>query len=158
MPAPAPFPLVKRQLLISDFDESFADADTDRWTFECLSLPLRRKFQDIGESGTMQFTDMCAMLLRELHSQGVDAQEIINVQRKLYLHPAMIRGVKALKSSQSPTETEAFLLSNSNSVYLQTVLEVSKDCKQFFFLIQHMLTLSVVRHEIVGKRIISTRI
>ena len=124
MPAPAPFAPVKRQLLISDFDESFADADTDRWTFECLSLPLRRKFQDIGESGSMQFTDMCAMLLRELHQQGIHAQQIIDAQKKLYLHPAMIRGVKALKSAQTP-KTEAFLLSNSNSVYLQTVLEVS---------------------------------
>lgn len=123
MPAPAPFPSVERQLLISDFDESFADADTDRWTFEVLAPHLRRKFEDIGASGSMQFTDMCAMLLRELHAEGVSAQQIIEAQRKLYVHPALVRGVKALKDQPKP-KTECFLLSNSNSVYLQAVLEV----------------------------------
>lgn len=124
MPAPQGFAAVKRQLLVSDFDESFADADTDRWTFEVLAPHLRRKFEDIGASGSMQFTDMCAMLLRELHAEGVKADEIIAAQKRLYVHPAMVRGVKALRSAASP-RTDCFLLSNSNSVYLQSVLEAN---------------------------------
>lgn len=124
MPAPQGFPLVKRQLLVSDFDESFADADTDRWTFEVLAPHLRRKFEDIGASGSMQFTDMCAMLLRELHAEGVKADQIVAAQKRLYVHPAMVRGVKALRSAANP-QTDCFLLSNSNTVYLQSVLEVS---------------------------------
>lgn len=124
MPFPEAFAPVKTQLLISDFDESFSDADTDRWIHEVLSLPLRRKFEEIGQSKTMQFTDMCAYLLEELHKEGKTPRDIIQAQEKLYVHPAMIRGVKALKSNKSP-KTDCFLLSNSNQVYLETVLKVS---------------------------------
>lgn len=121
MPAPAPFPAVKRQLLVSDFDESFSDADTDRWTFEVLSPRLRRKFQDTNEAGTMQFTDLCASLLRELHAEEKSTPaDILGAQRQLHVHPAMVRGARNLKSRG----TECFLLSNSNEVYLKTVLEV----------------------------------
>ena len=124
MPAPEPFAPVKRQLLISDFDESFSDADTDRWVHEVLSLRLRRKFEDIGQAGTMQFTDMCASLLVELHKEGHTREDILAAQSKVYVHPSMVRGVKALKSQTSPS-TECFLLSNSNEVYLEAVLKVS---------------------------------
>lgn len=125
MPPPAPFAPVKTQLLISDFDESFSDADTDRWIHEVLSLPLRRRFEEIGRSKTMQFTDMCAYLLEELHKEGKTPKDIIEAQQKLYVHPAMVRGVKALKNQNCP-KTECFLLSNSNQVYLETVLKVRK--------------------------------
>jgi pyridoxal phosphate phosphatase PHOSPHO2 len=125
MPSPTPFKPVKTQLLISDFDESFSDADTDRWVFEVLSPKLRRKFEEIGLTNTMQFTDMCASLLVELHKEGKSPEDIINAQKKVYVHPAMVRGVKNLKSQASP-KTECFLLSNSNEVYLKTVLEVSE--------------------------------
>lgn len=125
MPSPESFTPVKTQLLISDFDESFSDADTDRWVHEVLSLPLRRRFEEIGQSKKMQFTDMCAYLLEELHKEGKTPQDIIQAQEKLYVHPAMVRGVKALKSQKSP-KTECFLLSNSNQVYLETVLKVSE--------------------------------
>ena len=128
MPSPAPFAPVQTQLLISDFDESFSDADTDRWVFEVLSPSLRRKFEDISAANSMQFTDMCASLLRELHKQGRTPEEIVQAQRQVYVHPAMVRGVKNLKSHDSP-RTECFLLSNSNQVYLTTVLEVSKTFK-----------------------------
>jgi hypothetical protein len=124
MPSPAPFKPVQTQLLISDFDESFSDADTDRWVFEVLSPVLRRKFEEIALSNTMQFTDMCASLLSDLHKEGKTPEDIVGAQRKVYVHPAMIRGVKELKSASSP-KTECFLLSNSNEVYLKTVLEVS---------------------------------
>jgi hypothetical protein len=45
------------QLVVFDFDWSFVDQDTDRWVFEVLSTPLRRKLQDRKSSGTgMQCT------------------------------------------------------------------------------------------------------
>jgi len=125
MPSPAPFAPVKTQLLISDFDESFSDADTDRWVFEVLSPTLRRKFEEIGIANTMQFTDMCASLLVELHKEGKTPEDIIAAQKQVYVHPAMVRGVKNLKNHASP-KTECFLLSNSNEIYLKTVLDVSQ--------------------------------
>lgn len=122
MPAPEKFPAAKRQLLISDFDESFSDADTDRWVFEVLSPRLRRKFEDISAEGSMQFTDMCASLLKELHDEEkATPEDILRAQRLVYIHPAMARAAKNLRESG----TECFLLSNANQVYLQTVLEVS---------------------------------
>lgn len=131
MPAPAPFPRVKRQLLISDFDESMADADSDRWTFEVLSPRLRRQFDDLSHAPLaerMQFTDLCAHLLEKLHvEEGKGEQDVCAAQRQLYMHPAMVRGFRAMRDAKADTETQTtcFLLSNSNEVYLGTILEVS---------------------------------
>lgn len=139
MPAPAPFPRVKRQLLVSDFDESMADADSDRWTFEVLSPRLRRQFDDLSHAPLaerMQFTDLCAHLLEKLHiEEGKGEQDVRAAQRQLYMHPAMVRGFRAMRDAKADTETQTtcFLLSNSNEVYLGTILEVSWSTLPSFF-------------------------
>lgn len=77
--------------------------------------------------------------LRELHEQGATREDIEGALRimpvvsspahssphllTLYQHPAMIRGVKTIKAAVKP-QTTFLCLSNANTVYISTVLEV----------------------------------
>lgn len=45
---------MSKQLIVFDFDWSFVDQDTDRWVFEYLSTPLRRRLQDRKATGGSQ--------------------------------------------------------------------------------------------------------
>ncbi|WFD22218.1 pyridoxal phosphatase [Malassezia equina] len=122
----APLPEVSSQLVVFDFDWSLADQDTDRWVHEVLSPRLRIEF--VQKKPTMQFTDMwyvyasnqSAYLLEELHKEGHSREAIEDALRSMPMHPAMIRGVRTLQTSHP--HTDFFLLSNSNEVYIQTIL------------------------------------
>ncbi|WFD00861.1 pyridoxal phosphatase [Malassezia yamatoensis] len=113
-------PKVNKQLVVFDFDWTFADQDTDRWVHEVLSPRLRIEF--VKRKPTMQFTDMCAYLLQELHKEGHSRAEVEDALRRMPLHPAMIRGVRTLQAKSTPN-TDFLLLSNSNQVYIDTILE-----------------------------------
>ncbi|WFD44920.1 hypothetical protein MPSI1_003594 [Malassezia psittaci] len=115
-----PQPKVKKQLVVFDFDWTFADQDTDRWVHEVLSPRLRLEF--VKRKPTMQFTDMCAYLLQELHKEGHSRADVEDALRRMPLHPAMIRGVRTLQAKSTPN-TDFLLLSNSNEVYIQTILK-----------------------------------
>lgn len=119
----APLVPVKRQLVVFDFDWSLADQDTDRWVHESLAPHLRRRMKSLMPH--MQFTDLCAMMLRELWAEGKTPEEIKEAMRGLPFHPGMVRGVKALKQDPE-VDTTFFLLSNSNTVYIDTVLSARK--------------------------------
>ncbi|EPQ29326.1 uncharacterized protein PFL1_03081 [Pseudozyma flocculosa PF-1] len=119
--APSPLPKVAKQLIVFDFDWSLADQDTDRYVHEVLSPRLRAKLKQLKSS--VQFTDLCSQLLVELHEvEGKSKDDVLNALRMLPMHPGMMRGVKALKQSAN-VDTTFFLLSNSNQVYIDTILE-----------------------------------
>lgn len=120
--APSPLPTVQKQLIVYDFDWSLADQDTDRWVHEVLAPDIRRKIKN--RDNKTQFTDLCAGYLRELHARGITAEQIREAMRSMPFHPAMVRGVKDTAATSTP-KTTFFLLSNSNSVYIDTILEVS---------------------------------
>ncbi|KAG8863570.1 hypothetical protein FRB96_008310 [Tulasnella sp. 330] len=111
---------VKKQLIIFDFDWSMADQDTDRWVLEVLSLRLRRKMQDLRND--VQWTDLVAQMMVELHEEGRTKQEVLDALRSMPFHPAMVRAIKSLKGRPSP-ETTFLCLSNANQVYIDTILE-----------------------------------
>ncbi|KAF8520412.1 phosphatase phospho-type [Hysterangium stoloniferum] len=115
--------MVKKQLVVFDFDWSFVDQDTDRWVCEVLSTSLRRQMEDLET--TTQWTDIVAWSLKELHALGITRQQIEGALRLLPFHPAMRRAVENLKAA-TPTETHFVILSNSNSVYISTILEDQK--------------------------------
>ncbi|PWN50995.1 hypothetical protein IE53DRAFT_343096 [Violaceomyces palustris] len=122
--APVPLPKVSKQLVVYDFDWSLADQDTDRWVHEVLAPRLRRKLKALKSE--VQFTDLCAQLLVELHEvEGKSRQEIEDALKRMPFHPAMIKGVKDLKQKskdEGQVQTTFLLLSNSNQVYIDTIL------------------------------------
>ncbi|KZS93956.1 hypothetical protein SISNIDRAFT_478376 [Sistotremastrum niveocremeum HHB9708] len=110
---------VSRQLVVFDFDWSLVDQDTDRYVFEVLSPALRRKLKDLKSS--VQWTDLVALCLEDLHSQGFTRQQIEHALQILPFHPAMIRAVTGLKAA-THVDTTFFCLSNSNAVFISTIL------------------------------------
>ncbi|EJD52395.1 hypothetical protein AURDEDRAFT_81973 [Auricularia subglabra TFB-10046 SS5] len=114
--------MVATQLLICDFDWSVVDQDTDRWVAEVLSTPMRRKMEDLEAEAKIQWTEIVAQALVELHGQGFTRQNIEAALEAIPFHPAMKRGLLHLKGTTSPATT-FFCLSNANSVYISTVLK-----------------------------------
>ncbi|KAL5528567.1 hypothetical protein ACEPAF_7703 [Sanghuangporus sanghuang] len=114
---------VTRQLVVFDFDWSLCDQDTDRWIFEVLAPHLRRKMKNLKP--TVQWTDLVAQSLREVNAEGKSREEIENALRIIPFHPAMIRALNKLKS-RTDLHTTFFILSNSNSVFISTILKEKK--------------------------------
>ncbi|KAI0789117.1 phosphatase phospho-type [Abortiporus biennis] len=111
---------IEKQLIVFDFDWSLADQDSDRWIFEVLAPELRRKMKNLKEE--VQWTDLVAMSLRELHSKGGTREQIEGALKIMPFHPAMIRSVLEVKAKLKPNTT--FLcLSNANSVFISTILK-----------------------------------
>lgn len=100
---------------------SLVDQDTDRYVHEVLCPPLRAELQRRKKSE--QFTDLCASLLVKLHEQGVTEDDIRSALTTLPFHPGVKRGVSALKAAG---QTTFFLLSNSNTFYIDTILRHHK--------------------------------
>ncbi|KAG1729202.1 phosphatase phospho-type [Suillus paluster] len=119
---------IKSQLVVFDFDWSMADQDTDRWIFEVLAPDIRRKMKTLKDS--VQWTDLIAQSLQELHARGGTREQIEDALRKMPFHPAMVRGVTNLKGASNPTTT-FFCLSNANAVFISTILE-SKGLQNLF--------------------------
>ncbi|KAI0268767.1 phosphatase phospho-type [Gloeopeniophorella convolvens] len=119
---------VEKQLVVFDFDWSLADQDSDRWIFEVLAPDLRRKMKTLKDE--IQWTDLVAQSLRELHARGGTREQIEGALRVMPFHPAMVRGVKDLKAAAAP-ETTFLCLSNANSVFISTILE-SKGLQDLF--------------------------
>ncbi|KAF9222740.1 hypothetical protein BS17DRAFT_783314 [Gyrodon lividus] len=116
-----------RQLVVFDFDWSMADQDSDRWLFEVLAPDLRRKMRDRPKEpgNTVQWTDLVAECLRELahETRGVTRNDIEGALRQMPFHPAMKRGIEALKDTSAPVETTLFILSNANKFFIETILQ-----------------------------------
>ncbi|GAC71329.1 hypothetical protein PANT_2d00058 [Moesziomyces antarcticus T-34] len=117
--APVPLPSVGKQLIVFDFDWSLVDQDTDRWVHEVLCPELRAELQRRKKGE--QFTDLCADLLLKLHARGVTPDELRDALRLLPFHPGVKRAISTLKQTAQPNTT-LFLLSNSNTVYINTIL------------------------------------
>jgi len=111
---------VERQLVVFDFDWSLADQDSDRWVLEVLAPDLRRKMKEL--KAQVQWTDLVALCMRDLHAKGATREEIEGALREMPFHPAMIRGVQALKAKSAP-KTSFLCLSNANIVYITTILK-----------------------------------
>ncbi|SPO26278.1 uncharacterized protein UTRI_02554 [Ustilago trichophora] len=120
--APSPLPRISgKQLIVFDFDWSLVDQDTDRYVHEALYPALRAELQ--RRKSNEQFTDLCADLLVKLHSHGFGPSDIQSALCTLPFHPGVKRGVSNLKAAG---QTTFFLLSNSNTVYISTILSHHK--------------------------------
>ncbi|WVQ84656.1 hypothetical protein IAT38_006811 [Cryptococcus sp. DSM 104549] len=116
---------MSKQLIVFDFDWSFVDQDTDRWVFEVLSTELRRllqtrKAQGMG-TGMQSMPEVVNDTMKDVYEKGFKKEDILEALRVLPLHPAMKRAVTTLQKRSA--ETTFICLSNSNEVYINTILE-----------------------------------
>ncbi|KAG7530768.1 hypothetical protein FFLO_04810 [Filobasidium floriforme] len=110
-----------KQLVVFDFDWSFVDQDTDRFVLEVLSTKLRRKLQTIKSGGSQCTPDVVAECMIDLANDGFTKEQVLDALRVLPLHPAMKRAVTELQK-RSP-DTTFICLSNSNEIYIDTILK-----------------------------------
>lgn len=121
----------RRQLVVFDFDWSFVDQDTDRWVLEVLSTRLRRKLQTIKAGGSQCTPDVVAECMVALAEEdGIGKEKVLESLRILPLHPAMKRAVTALK--ERDPSTTFVCISNSNEVYIDTILKVRRAGRVIF--------------------------
>ncbi|KAF8331106.1 phosphatase phospho-type [Cantharellus anzutake] len=111
---------IQSQLVIFDFDWSLVDQDTDRYVFEVLAPDIRRKIKT--RQAEVQWTDLIAMSLLELHGRGRTRKQIEDALRVLPFHPAMQRGARNIKENLR-IPTTLICLSNANLVFIETILK-----------------------------------
>ncbi|KAK9899431.1 hypothetical protein P389DRAFT_48499 [Cystobasidium minutum MCA 4210] len=109
-----------KQLVVFDFDCSIPDNDTDRYVLEVLDPKLRLRMEELKDK--MQWTDLVADTMVELHKRGGTKEDVISALQVLPVHPAMKRGVRNLKARKD-IDTTFLCLSNSNQVYINTILQ-----------------------------------
>ncbi|GAA6032347.1 hypothetical protein JCM8097_008130 [Rhodosporidiobolus ruineniae] len=110
--------MVRKIAIVSDYDWSLLDQDTDRYVFEVLSPDLRVSLR--AHKGKLQWTDNCAEHLRRLHAEGKREEDIRAALRTAPLHIAMKRAILRAKASVEP-KISFTILSNSNEVYIDTI-------------------------------------
>ncbi|KAF9192550.1 hypothetical protein BGZ51_005347 [Haplosporangium sp. Z 767] len=111
-----PTALAKR-LFVFDFDWTLIEADSDHWVFENLSKEL---FQmQLEAVGKVQWTDLQHRLLGELFDRGVSRQDIERTLGQVPFTMEMIEALRLMKTESS----ELYILSDANTVYIETILE-----------------------------------
>ncbi|ORX40538.1 phosphatase phospho-type [Kockovaella imperatae] len=110
-----------KTLVVFDFDWSFVDQDTDRWVFEVLSTKLRRLLETRKSAGSQCTPDVVNDTMGDLAEEGFTKDQVLDALRILPFHPAMRRAVLGLRE-RNPN-VEYLCLSNSNEVYISTILE-----------------------------------
>ncbi|BGP48721.1 hypothetical protein JCM10450v2_004597 [Rhodotorula kratochvilovae] len=108
--------LETRVAIVSDYDWSFAG----NYVFEVLAPHLRTSLRE-GKK-TAQWTDNCAEHLRRLHAEGFKQKDVEEALHTLPIHPAMIRGFRDTKNRKD-LDVTVLCLSNSNSVYIDTIMK-----------------------------------
>lgn len=107
---------------------SLADQDTDRWVHECLAPDLRVKMKNLMNQ--VQFTDLCASLLDELHQRGVSQDQIkqamqsmpiVSITRKSiqFCHEGRKEGAAHQRRRNWVLIHPFFLLAIQSSLHLQ---------------------------------------
>lgn len=130
---------------------SLVDQDTDRYVHECLAPSLRAELQRRKKSE--QFTDLCADLLLKLHAQGATPDDIRTALQTLPFHPGVKRGVSNLKAAG---QTTFFLLSNSNTVYIDTILRHHNLSSLFDEIVTNPASFSPEGALVLNRRVLAT--
>ncbi|WVN86475.1 uncharacterized protein L203_101639 [Cryptococcus depauperatus CBS 7841] len=149
---------MSKQLVVFDFDWSFVDQDTDRWVFEVLSTELRRLMytRELAVTGMQCTPDIANDTMKDLYDRGFKKEQVLEALRILPFHPAMKRAVTSLQERSS--ETRFLCLSNSNEIYISTILEKHGLTDLFADVITNPAhwSKSAPDHLIIGRRIPAT--
>ncbi|KAI1307285.1 hypothetical protein EDD11_004535 [Mortierella claussenii] len=109
-----------KRLFVFDFDWTLIDADSDDFVFSHLSKELHQ--EQLASVGKVQWTDLQQRLLGELFNRGVTKDDIERTLSQIPFAPEMVEALKLMKSQGS----ELYILSDANTVYIDTVLKANK--------------------------------
>ncbi|KAF9349292.1 hypothetical protein BGX26_012387 [Mortierella sp. AD094] len=106
-----------KRLFVFDFDWTLIETDSDNWVFEHLCEELYQ--EQLEAVGKVQWTDLQQRLLGELFERGISREDIERTLSHIPFAPEMIEALKLMKSQGS----ELYILSDANTVYIETVLK-----------------------------------
>eukprot|EP00117_Sycon_ciliatum_P048349 scpid52542/ scgid34432/ Pyridoxal phosphate phosphatase PHOSPHO2 len=107
-----------RTLVVFDFDRSLLEDDTDRWSMklggdEAAALRASRGRDDC-------WTDLMGEIFAVIHSKGVGREQFEAHMQDMVIHTDMLAACKLLEGR---TDVDCFILSDSNSVFIDVLLE-----------------------------------
>ncbi|KAF9984719.1 hypothetical protein BGZ75_003719 [Mortierella antarctica] len=115
-----PSTTLSKRLFVFDFDWTLIEADSDHFVFEHLSEELfQEQLQAVGK---VQWTDLQQRLLGELFDRGVSRDDIERTLSQVPFAPEMIQALELMKSEGA----DLYILSDANTVYIDTVLKAYK--------------------------------
>ncbi|KAJ3257250.1 hypothetical protein HK103_004804 [Boothiomyces macroporosus] len=119
-----------RYLAVFDFDFTVIEDDSDRYIVKSLSESLYAKMKDHQKK--MQFTELCDMMVGELHKLGNNPDDLKKTLRTIPFNPAMYDIMKLLQENNA----EIIVISDANTIYIDEISD-QYQIKQF---ISHVIT------------------
>ncbi|OAY53132.1 inorganic pyrophosphatase 1 [Manihot esculenta] len=101
-------------VVVFDFDKTIIDVDSDNWVLDELG------FTDLFNQllPTMPWNSLMDRMMKELHSQGITIEHIVEVLKRIPIHP---RIVPAIKSAHA-LGCELRIVSDANMFFIETIL------------------------------------
>ncbi|KAF9425360.1 putative phosphatase phospho1 [Podila epigama] len=109
-----------KRLFVFDFDWTLIECDSDNWVFQHLNQELYQV--QLMSVGKVQWTDLQQRLLGSLFDSGVSRKDIENTLRRIPFEPAMIEALTTMKDHGA----ELYILSDANTIYIETVLKAHR--------------------------------
>ncbi|KAL3631980.1 Inorganic pyrophosphatase 1 [Castilleja foliolosa] len=102
-------------VIVFDFDKTIIETDSDNWVVD--ELGATALFNELLP--TMPWNSLMDVMMRELHAQGKNIEEIKNVLKRVPIHP---RIVPAIKSAYA-LGCDLRIVSDANTFFIETIID-----------------------------------
>ncbi|KAL5824418.1 hypothetical protein ACOSQ3_020481 [Xanthoceras sorbifolium] len=99
---------------VFDFDKTIIDLDSDNWVID--ELGATDLFNQLLP--TMPWNSLMDRMMKELHSQGKTIEDIVEILKRVPIHPRIIPAIK----SAHALGCELRILSDANMFFIETIL------------------------------------
>ncbi|OMO66291.1 HAD-superfamily hydrolase, subfamily IB, PSPase-like protein [Corchorus olitorius] len=96
-------------VVIFDFDKTIIDCDSDNWVLD--ELGATELFNQLLP--TMAWNPLMDRMMKELHSQGIKIEDIVDVLKRTPIHPRIIEAIKC----------DLRIVSDANTFFINKILE-----------------------------------
>ncbi|XP_002527425.2 inorganic pyrophosphatase 2 [Ricinus communis] len=102
-------------LVVFDFDKTIVDVDSDNWVIDELG------FTDLFNQllPTMPWNSLMDRMMKELHSQGKTIEDMVEVLKRIPIHPRVIPAIK----SAHALGCELRIVSDANLFFIEAILK-----------------------------------
>ncbi|CAO2814681.1 unnamed protein product [Amaranthus hypochondriacus] len=102
-------------MIVFDFDKTIIDCDSDNWVID--ELGFTHRFDQL--LNTIPWNSMMDLLMKEMHSEGVTINDIVDVVKRIPIHPRIVPAIKAAHASGC----ELRIVSDANTFFIETILD-----------------------------------
>lgn len=101
-------------LVVFDFDKTIIDCDSDNWVID--ELGFTELFNRLLP--TMPWNTLMDTMMREMHAQGVKIDQIVEVLKRVPIHPRIVPAIKAAHDAGCDLR----VVSDANQYFIETIL------------------------------------